>query len=112
MAWSGRLFAWGGAVLFVLALSYFLYTYALTFGEIQHTSPSTFAIVWNVALFSLFALHHSVFARERVRAWVARTVPPPLERSFYVWVASLLFVMVCALWRQVGGVAWSIQPPV
>jgi protein-S-isoprenylcysteine O-methyltransferase Ste14 len=62
-------------------------------------------------LFSLFALHHSVFARERVRAWVARTVPASLERSFYVWVASALFIAVCALWQPIGGVAWSVPPP-
>ena len=52
-------------------------------------------------------MHHSVFARERVRAWVTRRCPPALERSFYVWVASLLFIAVCALWQPVPGVAWN-----
>ena len=106
----GRAFAWGGALLFAASLSYFLFTYAFTFGEIEQTSPAA-AILVDLALFTVFALHHSVFARERVRAWVARTVPAPLERTFYVWVASLLFIAVCALWQPVGGLAWAIAAP-
>ena len=47
--------------------------------------------------------------RERVRRWVARLVPPPLERSFYVWIASLILIAVCALWRPVPGVAWDAE---
>jgi len=104
-------FAWGGALLFVLALGYFLYTYAFTFGETQQPSPAATPIVWNLGLFTAFALHHSVFARQRVRKEVARIVPPSLERSFYVWVASALFIAVCALWQPVYGLAWQVPPP-
>lgn len=108
LAW--RAVAWGGATAFAASLAHFLYSYAFTFAETGEAAATTAALVTNTALFGLFALHHSVFARERVRAFVARTVPPPLERSLYVWVASLLFIGVCALWRPVGGVAWTIPP--
>jgi protein-S-isoprenylcysteine O-methyltransferase Ste14 len=104
------MFAWGGALLFAVSLSYFLFTYAFTFRETKQASPAS-AIAVDLALFTVFALHHSVFARERVRAWVARTVPATLERSFYVWVASLLLLGVCALWQPVAGVAWTIAAP-
>ena len=67
------------------------------------------AVAWNVTLFTLFALHHSVCARTRVRLWIARLVPASLERSTYVWIASLLLIMVCALWRPVPGVAWDVS---
>jgi len=107
----GLAFAWGGALLFVFALAYFLYTYAFTFGENQQTSPAATAIGWDLGLFTAFALHHSVFARERVRQRVARIVPPSHERSFYVWIASTLFIGVCALWRPVDGVTWQVPPP-
>ncbi len=107
----GRVFAWLGALLFGTSLAYFLFSYAITFGENQQTTPLGTAIAWDLALFTLFALHHSVFARERVRSLVARTVPAALERSFYVWIASLLLIAVCALWRPVTGVAWSIAAP-
>lgn len=69
------------------------------------------AVVWNVALFSLFALHHSLLARAGARAWIARTVTAPLERAVYVWVASALFVGTCLLWRRVPGVLYAVEGP-
>jgi protein-S-isoprenylcysteine O-methyltransferase Ste14 len=62
-------------------------------------------------LFTIFALHHSVFARERVRTWMMRHVQPELERSVYVWIASALFIIVCASWQPVTGVAWQVEGP-
>ena len=112
---TARAVAWGGALLFVYSLSFFLYSYAVTFGESHPLPPPedprapARATIADVALFTLFALHHSVFARESVRAWVARIVPPYLERSLYVWVASALFIAVCALWQSVPGSAWRID---
>lgn len=104
-----RAFAWTGAALFLVSLSYFLFSYAVTFGETAPAGESTgSAVPIDVALFTLFALHHSVFARARVRAWVERHVPPGLERSFYVWVSSLMLIGVCALWQPVPGVAWQV----
>jgi protein-S-isoprenylcysteine O-methyltransferase Ste14 len=111
LSWPWRLCAWGGALLFALSLGYFLFTYAFTFRETQQSAPFLPAVLWNVTLFTVFALHHSLFARERVRAAVARTVPPALERSLYVWIASLLFIGVCALWQPLDGVVWSTPSP-
>jgi protein-S-isoprenylcysteine O-methyltransferase Ste14 len=107
-----RAFAWGGALLFVASLSFFLYSYVVTFGErvaAQRTDGAGRAIGINAALFTLFALHHSVFARLPVRAWVARLVPSCLERSWYVWVASALFISVLLLWQPVPGIAWRAE---
>jgi protein-S-isoprenylcysteine O-methyltransferase Ste14 len=95
-----------GAGLFVLSLSYFLYRYWTAFGT--HTDrPMGPPLVWNVLLFSMFALHHSVFARESVRRRLAQALGP-LERSFYVWVASLLFIAVCKLWLPMPGMVWDL----
>ena len=102
-----RLFAWFGAALFLVSLSYFFLSYVTTFGVPAVGSTRAPAVAWNVSLFTLFALHHSVFARTPVRLWVARLVPAPLERSFYIWIASLTLIAVCALWRPVPGVAWD-----
>ena len=98
-----------GAVLFFVSLAYFLYSYAVTFDVPAPNGGAAAAITWNVALFTAFALHHSIFAREPVRRLVARTFPPPHERSVYVWIASLMFIAVCALWRPVPGLAWSVE---
>ena len=104
-----RLVAVAGAVLFFLSIAYFLFSYATTFGAVAADGALAGPVTWNVVLFTIFAMHHSVFARDRVRAWVTRTVPSGLERSFYVWVASLLFIAVCALWQPGPGVAWNAR---
>ena len=103
-------FAWAGAALFLLSLAFFFYSYLVTFSRpVIATLPGAVAV--DFVLFTVFALHHSVFAREAVRARVARLVPPRLERSFYVWVASLLFIAVCAWWQPVAGVFWEVGTP-
>jgi protein-S-isoprenylcysteine O-methyltransferase Ste14 len=106
---AALLFTWLGALIFFLSLAYFLFSYVTTFGETAPARAAAPAITWNVALFTVFALHHSVFARERVRTAIARALPQPLERSFYVWVASIMFIAVCALWQPVPGIAWQID---
>jgi methanethiol S-methyltransferase len=106
-----KAFAWAGAALFVGALGYFLFSYWFRFASVIHEPARAAPVAWNTVLFSIFALHHSVFARERVRASIARVVPENLERSCYVWAASVLLILVCALWQPVGGVAWKIEGP-
>jgi protein-S-isoprenylcysteine O-methyltransferase Ste14 len=109
---AARACAWGGTLLFVASLSYFLFSYAVTFGETASVSASAGrSLAIDVLLFTAFAVHHSVFARLRVRTWIAHVVPAVLERSVYVWVASALFIAVCAWWQPVAGVAWSVAGP-
>jgi protein-S-isoprenylcysteine O-methyltransferase Ste14 len=63
----------------------------------------------NVLLFTVFALHHSVFARTGVKQLVKTWTRPALERAIYSLVASALFVGVCWLWRPVPGIAWQLE---
>jgi len=104
---TARLFAWIGAAVFVLSLSYFVYSYWTVFGVRADGPLRPPAVLWNVVLFSVFALHHSVFARERIRHALTQALGP-LERSFYVWLASLLFIAVCWLWQPLSGVIWDV----
>jgi protein-S-isoprenylcysteine O-methyltransferase Ste14 len=96
-------FAWLGAWLFAASLGVFLYAYLVTFGRQAPDEPALPAILLDVGLFTLFALHHSALARSGAKALIARIVPPELERATYVWAASLLFVGVCLSWRAVPG---------
>ena len=90
----------GGAT-FVVALAYCAYSYAFPWGQ---TLPfASAAIGANAAIFTVFALHHSLFARDAVKHWMSHAVPGALVRSVYVWIASLLFIAVCAAWQPVGG---------
>ena len=102
-----RAFAWGGAALFVVSLGFFLFSYDVSFRREVRGPIDTFSVVWNAGLFSIFALHHTLFARSGLRSWVQQRLVT-LERSAYVWVASLLFILACALWRPVPGVLWQV----
>ncbi len=107
---AARAFSWTGGGVFVASLVYFLYSYLVVFGEPAKNAATLGSVAFDVTLFSAFALHHSIFAREGVRAWVTRTFRD-LERSVYVWVASLLFAATCLLWRPVAGIAWDAPEP-
>ena len=104
-------FAMAGGLLFAGSLVYFAWQYLAGFdaGAIAGTGRGAVAI--NIALFSAFALHHSVFARAGLKAAIARAAGPSLERSTYVWIASLLFLAVCAYWQPVPGQLWDVPAP-
>ena len=99
-----------GGLLFSASLVLGLLAYATTFGSAPgpwFTEPGVRAVARNVGVFALFGLHHSLFARQGVKNAVARLVTPALERSSYVWVASLLFVALIVWWVPVPGLVWQ-----
>ena len=101
--------AWLGAGLFFASLTYCAYFHLIVLGQpgVVPADQVPVAIAANVMLFSAFALHHSVFARSGIKVRLAQILPPAFERSAYVWIASLLFLGVCLLWRPLPGVAWE-----
>lgn len=106
------LFAWLAAAAFAGSLGYFLYAYLILFGRPAPpvTDGTVLApVVANLLLFTIFALHHSVFARTGIKQLVKRWAPPALERAIYSLVASALFAAVCLLWRPVPGTAWELD---
>jgi protein-S-isoprenylcysteine O-methyltransferase Ste14 len=100
---AALVFAWVGALLFISSLLLLLYQYLVAFGRVSTDGAAAAAVVFDVSLFSVFALHHSVFARRRAKTWMTRVVTPVLERSVYTWIASLLLIVVCLWWRPIPG---------
>ena len=101
-----RTFRWAGGGVFVAALGFCAYTFVARWSL---DAPVDRSAVWfDVVLFSIFAMHHSVLARQPVKRVIARLVPERLLRSVYVWIASLLLMSVCALWRAVGGGLYEV----
>jgi protein-S-isoprenylcysteine O-methyltransferase Ste14 len=101
--------AWGGGATFVASLAYFLHAYLVRFGRPAPDGPAARAVVVDVALFTAFALHHSAFARAGVKAAAIRLAGPRLERSVYTWIASALFIAVCAWWQPVPGIIYRVE---
>jgi protein-S-isoprenylcysteine O-methyltransferase Ste14 len=110
--------AWAGTAAFAGSLLWFLYSYLVRFVDPLVASASrvptasdsaTAAIVVNLLLFAVFAVHHSVLARTGAKRYVHTLVPPELERSLYTWVASLLFAAVCWWWRPVPGTLYHLD---
>jgi protein-S-isoprenylcysteine O-methyltransferase Ste14 len=107
-----KLFRWGGAVIFLLSLLSFLAMYEFRLATpAPDDGSATRDAAANVILFTIFALHHSIMARTGAKAWLTRMVPPALERSVYVWIASVLFLAVCWLWQPLPGVVWQTRGP-
>jgi protein-S-isoprenylcysteine O-methyltransferase Ste14 len=104
-------FAVLGGLLFAGSLVFFAVSYTSGFDGLTAWTASngwrTAAI--DIVLFTVFALHHSVFARTPVRRSLERLVPAELERSVYVWIASLLFLAVCVFWQPVPGALWDVS---
>jgi protein-S-isoprenylcysteine O-methyltransferase Ste14 len=101
-----------GGLTFVASLVYFGMSYAGRYGlELDPTASGSpvVPLMVDTALFSAFALHHSIFARTGLKAALTRVLPATLERSAYVWIASLLFLGVCAWWQPIAGVAWRLN---
>lgn len=74
--------------------------------------PGWTALAGNLALLGLFAAQHSIMARQAFKRRWTRIVPPPLERSSYVLVSSLLLAAVFWLWQPLGPVLYEIRHPV
>ncbi len=97
-----RTLAWSGGVVFALSLAACAYAYLIVWATPAAHAVSPGAIIADTLLITIFATHHSVFAREQAKAVVVRAIPERLLRTFYVWIASVLLILVCVLWVPVG----------
>ena len=118
-------FAWFAAAAFAVSLTFFLYAYLVLFADpppagwlaaarAEHAPSSAHPAVstaWNVLLFTIFALHHSLFARTGMKRLVREHIPAAIERAVYTLIASALFILVCWLWMPVTGRAWDLDGP-
>ena len=101
-----RLFVWLGGTLFVISLAFTAWWYAVS---LARSWPLTgwAPLATDALIFSVFALHHSLFARAPVKAWLGSACPARLLRPLYVWIASVLLILVLVTWQRVGGTVYE-----
>jgi protein-S-isoprenylcysteine O-methyltransferase Ste14 len=107
--WLLESVSWAGGLLFVISLAVYLYAYLVRFGRPTAAGPIIQPVALDAGLFTLFAAHHSLFARIGLKRWVERNAPAELERSIYTWISSSLFLVVCLGWRPVPGVLYELH---
>ena len=76
----------------------------------SNSSAATgWAVVIDLGLLLVFAVQHTVMARDPFKQWLTRTLPQHLERSTYVLAASLAMGLMFWQWQALPASVWDLH---
>jgi protein-S-isoprenylcysteine O-methyltransferase Ste14 len=75
------------------------------------TDPWQTALLIDLGLLSVFAIQHSVMARQGFKRLLTKVIPQEMERSTYVLASSVALMLLFWKWSPLGGVIWQVENP-
>ncbi|MBL4642484.1 MAG: isoprenylcysteine carboxylmethyltransferase family protein [Flavobacteriaceae bacterium] len=70
---------------------------------------TTYSLIINLVLLSLFAIQHSVMARPAFKKWWTSLIGEAAERSTYILLSSLALLLLYWQWQPMTTVVWDIE---
>jgi len=113
-----------GAIAYIVFLAAFLYLIVFIGGEMTAFAQAPKTLDWgsspvdgappaliNILLLLLFAVPHTIMARQWFKTGWTKLVAPPAERSTYVLASSLLLFVLYYLWIPMPQIVWQAGSP-
>jgi methanethiol S-methyltransferase len=100
-----------GVFCYLLFLAVFLYAiwFIWTMDSAQAGGPLIRSLLIDAGLLTIFALQHSIMARQGFKRVWTRVVPRPVERSTFVLAADLALLAVVVFWQPIPSVIWNVE---
>lgn len=107
-----------GSVVYAAFLATFLYAAGFVGGVFVPKGiddgpavPWTEALLVNGGILGLFAVQHSIMARQWFKRRWTRIVPAAVERSTFVLATCAILTTLFVQWRPIEGTLWSVGSP-
>jgi len=105
-----------GAVVYALFLGTFCYLIGWTADRVvpwtvDNGQPASLGVTLGVdiGILLLFAVQHTVMARQAFKEWWTRFVPQPIERSTFVLFTVAILLLMIWQWRPLPEVVWRFE---